>query len=177
MALPIGRRPVSMTTPALSYHNNALLQIQKQYNNSAFVQGVRHTNMEPEMEQVVSISSVKNSPGEIEVYYDDSVPTDLTVSISGPVQEVNHDRSDAVSFENEARNAEIVKRLRSEIKFLKLELQKKNVPLEKLLAETRQEVELLKQHVHFSNSKVKALEKENALLSDKFLEIQIINLR
>jgi len=129
------------------------------------------------MDQVVTIPSVKNTSKEIEVHNDDSVPTDLTVSISGPSQELNQDRSDAHSFENEAGNGDIVKRLRSEIKYLNLELQLKNVPLEKLLTETRQEVELLKQHVHLSNAKVKTLEKENALLSDKYLELQIFNLR
>ena len=122
-------------------------------------------------------SSVQNSPKEVVIYTEDSVPTDLTVSISGPNQELNQDRSDAPSFENETGYGDSVKRLQSEIKFLKLVLQQKNVPLEKLLAETRQEVDLSKQHIHLLNAKVKTVEKENSLLSEKFLELQIINLR
>ena len=129
---------------------------------------------------LVSISLINNESKEMELFNDDSVPTDLTVSVSGPVQGFNHieEESDAGDVENEPSNAaETVKRLRSENKFLKLELHQKNARLEKRLDEARREVDSVKQHVHLSNTNIQTLNKENLLLSDKCLQLHIINLR
>lgn len=112
---------------------------------------------------------------------EDSVPTDLTVSVSAPSQDQEISELSLVNgekiFQSEQYHQEVVKRLRSELQLQKILVSQKNGEAEKILAATKQEVELLKQHVHLSNRENEALKKENINLSEIIVDLQTKNLR
>jgi hypothetical protein len=113
---------------------------------------------------------------------DDSVPTDLTVSVSAPSQD--HEISEISSIvesekrsQQEKHHQDIVKRLRSELQLTKLSVSKKNVETEKILSDKKQEIELLKQHAHLYSRENENLKKENNSLSQNIVDLQTKNLR
>ena len=110
---------------------------------------------------------------------EDSVPTDLTVSVSAPSQD--QDVSELSYVDGEKRSDqyryEIVKRLRSELQLQKLLVAQKNAETERLLADKKQEIELLKQHVNLSSRENAALKRENTTLSEDIVTVQTKYLR
>ena len=72
---------------------------------------------------------------------------------------------------------EIVKRLRSELQLQKLLVAQKNAETERLLADKKQEIELLKQHVNLSSRENAALKRENTTLSEDIVTVQTKYLR
>ncbi|EFX79131.1 hypothetical protein DAPPUDRAFT_104583 [Daphnia pulex] len=113
---------------------------------------------------------------------DYSVPTDLTVSVSAPSQD--HEISEISSIvesekrsQQEKHHQDIVKRLRSELQLTKLSVSKKIVETEKILADKKQEIELLKQHAHLYSRENENLKKENNSLSQNIVDLQTKNLR
>jgi hypothetical protein len=108
---------------------------------------------------------------------DDSVPTDLTVSVSAPSQD--HEISEISSIvdseklpQQEKHHQDIVKRLRSELQLAKLSVSKKSVETERILADKKQEIELLKHHAHLHSRENETLKKENNSLSQNILDLQ-----
>lgn len=109
------------------------------------------------------------------VLAEDSVPSDLTVSVSiSKDQEISELGADEIShLEGVAAN----KRLLSEFQYKKLQLARAQADLEKERAELRQEIELLKRHVHLSAKENEALQKENHVATDQIVELQTSHLR
>ena len=103
------------------------------------------------------------------VVLEDSVPTDLTVSLSAPTQTDN-----SHSSQNDSLH---VKRLQSELHFHKLALAQKNAAIEKLEAEKRSEIELLKDHIHLAGKENAGLTCETQQLKQKYQELEGHHLR
>ncbi|KAI9562233.1 hypothetical protein GHT06_013198 [Daphnia sinensis] len=113
---------------------------------------------------------------------EDSVPTDLTVSVSAPSQDQEISEISLIvdgekKSQQEQYYQEIVKRLRIELQLQKLSVSKKDVETERILAEKQQEIELLKQHVNLSHRENETLKKENNSLSQNIVDLQTKNLR
>lgn len=113
---------------------------------------------------------------------EDSVPTDLTVSVSAPSQDQEISEISLIvdgekKSQQEQYYQEIVKRLRSELQLQKLSVSKKNVETERILIEKKQEIDLLKQHVNLSHRENETLKKENNSLSQNIVDLQTKNLR
>ncbi|XP_057364979.1 progesterone-induced-blocking factor 1-like [Daphnia carinata] len=113
---------------------------------------------------------------------EDSVPTDLTVSVSAPSQDQEISEISLIvdgekKSQQEQYYQEIVKRLRSELQLQKLSVSKKDVETERILVEKQQEIELLKQHVNLSHRENETLKKENNSLSQSIVDLQTKNLR
>jgi hypothetical protein len=133
----------------------------------------------------VSVSTPLNEESklkEVSSIGDDSVPTDLTVSVSAPSQD--HEISEISSIvdsekrsKQEKHHQDIVKRLRSELQLTKLSVSKKSVETERILFDKKQEIELLKQHAHLYCRENETLKKENNSLSQNILDLQTKNLR
>lgn len=127
----------------------------------------------------VSVSVNENSRLKETLISEDSVPTDLTVSVSALSQDQEISESSVVVDgekqplrQGDLYHQEIVKRLRSELQLQKILLSQKNAETDRIQADAKQEVELLKQHVHLSNRENEALKKENTTLSEEILDIQ-----
>ncbi len=135
-----------------------------------------------EEKMVESVSFAINDDSKLKetLVGEDSVPTDLTVSVSAPSQD---QEISELSLDGDKRSQqdqfhhEIVKRLRSEVQLHKLLVAQKNAETERLLADKKQEIELLKQHVHLSNRENEALKKENTTLSEDIVDLQTKHLR
>jgi hypothetical protein len=144
-----------------------------------------NTNTNTKMVDSVSVSTPFNEENKLKESLsigDDSVPTDLTVSVSAPSQD--HEISEISSIvesekrsQQEKHHQDIVKRLRSELQLTKLSVSKKNVETEKILADKKQEIELLKQHAHLYSRENENLKKENNSLSQNIVDLQTKNLR
>lgn len=127
----------------------------------------------------VSNSVNENSKLKETITSEDSVPTDLTVSVNAlsqdqEISEISDlvDDDKRTTQQRQLYHQEIVKRLRSELQLQKILLSQKNAEAERIQTETKQEVELLKQHVHLSTRENEALKKENAILSEEILDLQ-----
>ncbi|KAK4002881.1 hypothetical protein OUZ56_004675 [Daphnia magna] len=113
---------------------------------------------------------------------EDSVPTDLTVSVSVPSQDQEISEISLIvdgekKSQQEQYYQEVVKRLRIELQLQKLSVSKKDVETERILADKQQEIELLKQHVNLSHRENETLKKENNSLSQNIVDLQTKNLR
>ena len=112
------------------------------------------------------------------VLLEDSVPTDLTVSVSGHQQTAdNSENSLGGPTTTDVKCKDFVKRLQSDIQFQKLALAQKNAILEKLQSEKRTEIDLLKSHILLANRENEALKNANNQLEAKLSDIQTSNVR
>ena len=106
---------------------------------------------------------------------EDSVPSDLTVSVSlGKDQEISDLAADDISHSEGAANK---KRLLSELQYKKLQLVRAQAELEKERTELRQEIQLLKRHVQLSAKETENLQKENNVATNQIVELQTSHLR
>lgn len=102
---------------------------------------------------------------------EDSVPTDLTVSVSVPSSGHHQQEKSELSSLAEENETALIKRLRSELQFQKLCLARKEADLEKFQADRHQEIELLRKHVHLSSRENEALQRESRVASDRIVEL------
>lgn len=132
---------------------------------------------------VDSVSVVATEDGKLKesLVSEDSVPTDLTVSVTATSQDQEISEISNVDTDKRIEHGqlrqEIVKRLRSELQVQKLLSAQKNAETENILAEKGQEIELLKQHIKLSTKEIEGLKKENSTLSEEILELQTKTLR
>lgn len=108
--------------------------------------------------------------------FEDSVPTDLTVSLSGPQGDSLQDASDA-NDDVRLGLSKLVKSLRSEVQLQKLALNKKQAAIDHLNVQQKVQLELLEQKLRLSEGDVQLLRKENETLSEQIEKLQKENLR